>query len=56
MGIGKVGGGSILPSPYKDPGFGVRVSMQSGHLEMEDGVGPERRTIRLARVGTLHEE
>jgi CRISPR-associated endonuclease Cas1 len=25
--------------------------MQSGHLEIEDGIGPERRTIRLARVG-----
>jgi CRISPR-associated endonuclease Cas1 len=25
--------------------------MQSGHLEIEDGVGPERRKIRLARVG-----
>lgn len=32
-------------------GFGVRVRMQSGHLEIEDGVGDERRTIRLARVG-----
>jgi CRISPR-associated endonuclease Cas1 len=32
-------------------GFGVRVRMQSGHLEIEDGVGPERRKIRLARVG-----
>jgi CRISPR-associated endonuclease Cas1 len=32
-------------------GFGVRVRMQSGHLETEDGVGPERRKIRLARVG-----
>jgi CRISPR/Cas system-associated endonuclease Cas1 len=32
-------------------GFGVRVRMQSGHLEIEDGVGPERRRIRLARVG-----
>ena len=31
-------------------GFGVRVRMQSGHLEIEDGAGPERRTIRLARV------
>jgi len=31
-------------------GFGVRVRMQSGHLEIEDGVGNERRTIRLARV------
>lgn len=32
-------------------GFGVRVRMQSGHLEIEDGMGPERRKIRLARVG-----
>lgn len=32
-------------------GFGVRVRMQSGHLEIEDGSGPERRKIRLARVG-----
>jgi CRISPR-associated endonuclease Cas1 len=49
-----------LPRSIKSPiskdgvltihGFGVRVRMQSGHLEIEDGVGPERRTIRLARV------
>jgi CRISPR-associated endonuclease Cas1 len=32
-------------------GFGVRVRMQSGHLEIEDGVGTDRRNIRLARVG-----
>lgn len=32
-------------------GYGVRVRMQSGHLEIEDGVGPARRKIRLARVG-----
>jgi CRISPR-associated endonuclease Cas1 len=32
-------------------GFGIKVRMQSGHLEIEDGVGPERRKIRLARVG-----
>src|SRR5215469_10886705 len=32
-------------------GFGVRVRMQSGHLEIEDGVGMDRRKIRLARVG-----
>jgi CRISPR-associated endonuclease Cas1 len=25
--------------------------MQSGHLEIEDGIGPERRTVRLARIG-----
>ena len=50
-----------LPSFRKSPvsrsgvltihGFGVRVRMQSGHLEIEDGVGPERRKIRFARVG-----
>jgi CRISPR-associated endonuclease Cas1 len=49
-----------LPRSIKSPiskggvltihGFGVRVRMQSGHLEIDDGVGPERRTIRLARV------
>ena len=32
-------------------GFGVRVRMQAGHLEIEDGIGQERRKIRLARVG-----
>jgi len=32
-------------------GFGIRVRMQSGHLELEDGVGLVRRKIRLARVG-----
>jgi len=32
-------------------GFGIRVRMQCGHLEIEDGIGPERRKIRLARVG-----
>ena len=32
-------------------GFGISVRMQSGHLEIEDGIGPERRKIRLARVG-----
>jgi CRISPR-associated endonuclease Cas1 len=32
-------------------GFGVRVRMQHGHLEIEDGVGADRRTLRLARVG-----
>jgi len=32
-------------------GFGIRIQMQSGHLEIEDGVGPERRKFRLARVG-----
>jgi len=32
-------------------GFGIKLRMQSGHLEIEDGVGMERRKIRLARVG-----
>lgn len=31
-------------------GFGVRVRMQNGHLEIEDGVGMDRRTFRLPRV------
>jgi CRISPR-associated endonuclease Cas1 len=49
------------PSSIKSPigksgvltlhGFGIRVRMQSGHLEIEDGIGPERHKIRLARVG-----
>lgn len=32
-------------------GFGIKIRMQTGHLEIEDGVGPERRRIRLARIG-----
>jgi CRISPR-associated endonuclease Cas1 len=32
-------------------GFGIKVRMQSGHLEIEDGIGPERRKFRLARIG-----
>src|ERR1700732_1662012 len=32
-------------------GYGIKVRMQSGHLEIEDGIGPERRKIRLARIG-----
>jgi CRISPR-associated endonuclease Cas1 len=32
-------------------GFGIKIRMQAGHLEIEDGIGPERRTIRLARIG-----
>ena len=52
---------SQLPDSRKSPisrsgvltiqGFGVQVRMQSGHLEIEDGVGTHRRTLRLARVG-----
>ena len=36
-------------------GFGVRVRKQSGHLEIEDGIGPERRTIRLPSRGSRPE-
>jgi len=32
-------------------GFGIRVRVQNGHLQIEDGVGLERRKIRLPRVG-----
>jgi len=32
-------------------GFGIGVRMQRGHLQIEDGVGMERRMIRLPRVG-----
>jgi CRISPR-associated endonuclease Cas1 len=32
-------------------GFGIRVTMQRGHLEAEDGIGPDRRKFRLPRVG-----
>jgi CRISPR-associated endonuclease Cas1 len=32
-------------------GFGIKVRMLRGHLEIEDGVGVERRKIRLPRVG-----
>lgn len=32
-------------------GFGIKVRVQNRHLELEDGVGLERRKIRLARVG-----
>ena len=32
-------------------GFGVRVRMQSGHLQIEDGIADERRAVKLPRVG-----
>ncbi len=32
-------------------GYGIRVNVERGHLLLEDGVGGERRTFRLARVG-----
>src|SRR5262249_22322654 len=31
-------------------GYGIRVTMQAGHLQLEDGIGPDRRTLRLPRV------
>jgi CRISPR-associated endonuclease Cas1 len=31
-------------------GFGVRVTMHAGHLQVEDGIGHERRRLRLPRV------
>jgi CRISPR-associated endonuclease Cas1 len=51
-----------LPQPFGIPqisklgvlvlyGYGVRVTMQAGHLQLEDGAGPERRKLRLPRVG-----
>jgi CRISPR-associated endonuclease Cas1 len=32
-------------------GFGIKVWIRAGHLQIEDGVGIERRKIRLAKVG-----
>ncbi len=32
-------------------GFGIKVRVLSGHLEIEDGVGLDRRKFRLPRVG-----
>lgn len=32
-------------------GFDIRVRVQRGHLEIEDGIGQERRKITLPRVG-----
>ncbi len=32
-------------------GFGIRVTVQNGHLAIEVGIGPERRRIKLPRVG-----
>src|SRR5438093_10861009 len=31
-------------------GYGIRVTMQAGHLQIEDGIGPDRRKFRLPRV------
>jgi CRISPR-associated endonuclease Cas1 len=52
---------STLPQSFATPqisksgvltlhGFGVRVTMQAGHLQLEDGIGNERRRLRLPRV------
>ena len=32
-------------------GYGVRARVQRGHLVLEDGIGPERRKGRFARIG-----
>jgi CRISPR-associated endonuclease Cas1 len=32
-------------------GYGIQVRVDRGHLVMEDGIGPDRRQFRLARVG-----
>lgn len=32
-------------------GFGIRVAVQSGHLVIDDGIGPDRHYWRLPRVG-----
>src|SRR2546430_2071744 len=32
-------------------GYGIRVSIAQGHLLLEDGIGPDRRALRLPRVG-----
>src|SRR6266480_2704826 len=31
-------------------GFGIRVTMQAGHLQIEDGIADERYKFRLPRV------
>ena len=52
---------STLPQSFSTPqisksgvltlyGFGIRVTMQAGHLQVEDGLGYERRRVRLPRV------
>jgi CRISPR-associated endonuclease Cas1 len=32
-------------------GYGVRICVERGHLTIDDGIGPDRRKARLARVG-----
>jgi CRISPR-associated protein Cas1 len=52
---------STLPHSFATPqisksgvltlyGFGIRIAMQAGHLQVEFGVGHERRALRLPRV------
>ena len=38
------------PSIALVDGFGVRVRVESGHLEVSDGIGPHRRTRRYSRA------
>jgi CRISPR-associated protein Cas1 len=38
-------------SLIKNIGYGIRVNVERGHLLLEDGVGTDRRTFRLSRVG-----
>jgi CRISPR-associated endonuclease Cas1 len=50
-----------LPHPFAIPqisklgvltlyGYGIRITMQAGHLQIDDGIGAERRKLRLPRV------
>jgi CRISPR-associated endonuclease Cas1 len=32
-------------------GYGIRVQVERGHLVLEDGIGPDRRSVRLPRIG-----
>jgi hypothetical protein len=32
-------------------GYGIKVKLDRGHLVIEDGIGPHRRTARLPRIG-----
>jgi CRISPR-associated endonuclease Cas1 len=52
---------STLPHSFPTPqisrsgvltlyGYGIRITMQAGHLEVEDGIADERRRLRLPRV------
>lgn len=52
---------STLPHSFATPqisksgvltlyGYGIRITMQAGHLQVEDGIADERRRLRLPRV------